>query len=212
MRKDFVQAKIEIEIPDSKWLSNFNQQFPDLKISIISKFLLENNIGNTLIEIQGPNIQKFIYGLREMKNPPEFQILFEGIDLVILNVKVKDPWILTALVETELLVEYPIRVKEGHLYMETITDRKIVNDFLKNLGEKGINYELKSVGYYHRNSILTEEQQKLLRFAYKEGFYQIPRKVSMKDIAKIKGKSRSAVSEMFRRINRSLVENYLNIK
>ncbi|MGV9173825.1 MAG: helix-turn-helix domain-containing protein [Promethearchaeia archaeon] len=212
MKEDFVQARIEIEIPASKWLSQFNQEFPDLNIEIISKFLLEDNIVNTLIEVQGSNISSFLDNLKKMKKPLNFQILFKEIDMVILNVKVKDPWILTALVETELFVEYPILVKEGHLYIETISERTIIDDFLKNLEVKGIDFTLKSVGYYRRNPILTKKQQELVKLAYKEGFYQIPRNISMKDIADQLNISRSAVSEMLRRINRSLVENYLNIR
>ena len=209
MSQDIVQIKLKIDIPQDKWLAKFNKKYPELNFYILSKFLIDDKTGLTLYQINGPSVTRFISDFKENSTKISSQILFEGEELVLLNVKVVDPWILNALVKTELLIIYPILVKGGKIRIEAITDRFKVDHFMTQLEKKGIKAAIERIGYYYKSALLTSRQNEILNTASKNGYFDIPRRISLSEFAKTLHISKSALSETMRRIYKKLAENYL---
>jgi predicted DNA binding protein len=210
MSQDIVQIKLSIEIPQDKWLATFNQKYPELNFQILSNFLIGPNSGITSFQIRGKSVKQFISDFKDSLSNTAFQILFKGEDIVILNVKEVDPWILNNLVKTELLVSYPVLVKEGKIRMEAITSRSKVDRFLAQLKKKGIIAKIERIGYYYKSTLLTQRQNEIVNLAYQRGFFNIPRTVSLTKFATDLKISKSALSETLRRIFKKLASNYIN--
>lgn len=209
MSQDIIQIKLEITIPKSKWLADLNKLYPDLTFNMLSKFLVEEKKGITLFQIEGNRVDSFLNDFKQGAKKAEYQVLYKSDDILLLNVQTKDPWILNALVKTRILLITPIKVKEGKIIIETITERENVDKFLEELEEKDINFHIRSIGYYHRSPILTDLQKATLNKVYESGYFEIPRKKSLTEIALEMDISPSALSETLRRINRRLAENFL---
>ncbi|MHA1343749.1 MAG: helix-turn-helix domain-containing protein, partial [Promethearchaeota archaeon] len=75
--------------------------------------------------------------------------------------------------------------------------------------KKKIQFNLESIGYYHNPSLLTKRQKEVLIIAIKKGFFDIPRKISLSELAKELKISSSSLSETIRRINKKLSIKYL---
>ena len=209
MPQDIVQIKLHIHVPEEKWLAKFNKKYPELIFQIMSKFLLDTRTGMTLFHVKGINVRQFLNEFRELSEELEFQILFEGEDFTILNIKTVDPWILSALVKTELLISYPVTIKNSEIRVNILSERHKIDEFLKELESKKIGYSIKSIGYYSDSPLLTEKQNEILTLALKYGYFNIPRGLSLSDLAEKVGVSPSALSEMLRRINKKLATHYL---
>ncbi|MBY9008297.1 MAG: helix-turn-helix domain-containing protein [Candidatus Lokiarchaeota archaeon] len=210
MSQDIVQIKLSIDIPQDKWLATFNNKYPELNFHILSNFLIEENSGITSFQIRGSSVKQFISDFKDSLAKKSSQILFEGEDLVILNVKEVDPWILNILVKTELLISYPVLVKDGKIRMEAITNRSKVDRFLTQLEKKDIKAKIEHIGYYYKSTLLTKRQNEIVNLAYQNGFFNIPRSISLSEFAKDLNISKSALSETMRRIFKKLAKNYLN--
>jgi predicted DNA binding protein len=210
MSQDIVQIKLSIEIPQDKWLAIFNKKYPELNFQILSNFPIDTNNGITSFQIRGSSVKQFISDFKDTSSKKTSQILFEGEDIVILNVKEVDPWILNTLVKTELLVSYPVLVKEGKIKMEAITSRSKVDRFLAQLKKKGITAKIERIGYYFKSTLLTKRQNEIVNLAYQKGFFNIPRTVSLSKFASDLNISKSALSETLRRIFKKLAHNYIN--
>ncbi|MHA1150615.1 MAG: helix-turn-helix domain-containing protein [Promethearchaeota archaeon] len=208
MIHDIVQINLNIHVPKDKWLAQLNKKYSELTFQLMSKFLLNDNIGMTLFHIKGPTIKRFMEDFKKNKRDIVYQILFEEEDYAILNIKTEDPWILSALVKTELLINYPIVIKEGKIKFIALSNRQKVDNFLAELDKKKIKYSLKSIGHYQHISLLTERQQTILSLALKNGYYNIPRTISLSKFAQKLNISPSALSEMLRRINKKLANFY----
>ena len=209
MKRDIVQVKFNITIPKTKWLAKINKKYPELTFNILSKFLLKNNIGNTLFQIRGPTIKNFLSDFKKISNSLTYQILFEGDDFVLLNIKTEDPLILTALMKTQLLLIYPLTIKNGIVEVKVIAERSKIDLFLSELEHKTINFSIRSIGYYHGTQLLTQKQNEILQIANKKGYYDIPRKISLSNLANELNISPSALSETFRRIHKKISTNHL---
>ena len=210
MSQDIVQIKLSIDIPQDKWLATFNKKYPELNFHILSNFLIGENSGITSFQIRGSSVKNFISDFKEKLTQKSSQILYEGEDLVILNVKEVDPWILNTLVKTELLISYPVLIKDGKIRMEAITNRSKVDKFLTQLKKKDIEAKIERIGYYYKSTLLTHRQNEIVNLAYQKGYFNIPRSVSLSEFAKDLKISKSALSETLRRIFKKLANNYLN--
>ena len=210
MSQDIVQIKLSIEVPQEKWLATFNDKYPELHFHILSSFLIGENTGITSFQIRGSSVRQFISDFKEKSAEKPAQIMYEDEDLVILNVKEDDPWILNTLVKTELLISYPVLIKEGKIRIEAITNRSKVDIFLTQLKKKDIEAKIERIGYYYKSTLLTQRQNEILNFAYQKGYFNIPRDVSLSEFAKDLNISKSALSETLRRIFKKLANNHIN--
>jgi len=209
MKDDIIEIKVKIEVPKTKWLVKFNQKYPDISFNILSKFLIDKKTGITLFQIQGPRTRLFLEDFSNYVKSDNFQILYEGLDSAIFNIKTTDPWILNALIKTELLLIYPLNVKNGMIGINTLTSRKKFDMFLTELEEKNIKFSIGSIGHYKSLVLLTKNQKEITHKALQYGYFDIPRKISLTDFAKRLEISPSALSETLRRINKKLVKNYV---
>ncbi|MHA1274604.1 MAG: helix-turn-helix domain-containing protein [Promethearchaeota archaeon] len=207
-KSDIVQVKFKIEIPKNKWLSRFTYSFPNLNFKILSKLLLDENTGLTLLQIIGSNIRKFLSELKTASDLVDYQILFQNENDILLSVKTKDPWILGALIKTQLLLIYPLIVKEGFLQINAIAERKKIDSFLSELENKNIDFQISSIGYYSDNALLTKRQEEILDLILRKGYFDIPRRISLTKLAKELNISASALSETIRRISKTILNFY----
>ncbi len=200
-------ARIKIKFPDGLWISELFENFPDLKMEI-SYFLpydLEKSIGNSIIEIMHYNIDSII---QEIKNHPsvfEFSILEQEVRKVKFNVKTKDPYLLYAVIKCGVLINFPVRVKDGYAYWRLISSRKSIDRLLTLFEQRNIDFELLRIGkspYILEDDKhkLTYDQSNVLDKAISLGFFEIPRNISLEELANKLGKSKSALSVMLRKI------------
>jgi predicted DNA binding protein len=205
-------ARIKIKFPDDIWISEIFKKFPDIKMEI-SYFLpydLEKSIGNAIIEIKFYNIDSII---KEIENHPsvfEFNVLEKEENRVQFNVKTKDPYLLYAVIKCGVLVNFPVRVKEGNAYWKLISSRERIDELLTLFEKKNIDFTLLRIGKAPYD--LDEEQYKLsleesqiLDKAINLGFFEVPRNISLEELANKLGKSKSALSVMLRKIIRKKV-------
>ena len=200
-------ARIKIRFPDQIWISEIFKNYPDIKMEI-SHFLpydLEKSIGNSLIEIMHYNIDSII---EEISNHPsvfELSVLEKEENKVKFNVKTKDPYLLYAIIKCGVLVNFPVRVEDGFAYWRLISSRDRIDQLLTLFEQKNINFELLRIGISPYNlgddkSKLTFDESNILDKAISLGFFEIPRKISLEELANQIGKSKSALSVMLRKI------------
>ena len=210
MERDTVQVNFQITIPRTKWLSILNLKYPNLSIKILSKFLIRKDVGNILLELNGMDVTDFLMDLKLLKRTISFHILHQGDLNAIISVEMNDPWILNALVESKLLLIYPLTINNGSIVIDAIAERQIVDDFLENLEKLKIHYTIRRIGQYREKQILSQNQLNTVHVLFNNGYYEVPRKNSLSQLAERLKISPSALSERIRRIHNKLISNYLD--
>jgi len=200
-------ARIKIKFPDKIWISELFKSFPDVRMEIqyFLPYDLENSIGNSIIEITHYDLKSIIDLIRAHESVLEFSILEQENNRVKFNVKTYDPYLLYALIKCGVLVDFPVNVRQGNAYWRLIANRDRIDQLLTIFDDRKIDYELLRIGNSPYNledeaHKLTLEESNVLNEAINRGFFEIPRKISLEDLANQLGKSKSALSVMLRKI------------
>jgi predicted DNA binding protein len=205
-------ARVKIKFPDDIWISAIFNKFQDIRMEI-EHFLpydLEESIGNSIIEIQHYNIESIIPEIQNHSSVFEFTLLEQEENRIKFNVKTKDPYLLYALIKCGVLVNFPVRVRDGFAYWRLISSRERIDQLLTIFEKKNIDFELLRIGkspvsLEEEKNKLTFEESNILNKAITSGFFEIPRKISLEELANKLGKSKSALSVMLRKIIRKKV-------
>ncbi|MBY8990744.1 MAG: helix-turn-helix domain-containing protein [Candidatus Lokiarchaeota archaeon] len=200
-------ARVKIKFPEQLWISHIFKEFPDVKMEI-SHFLpydLEKSIGNSAIEIMHYDIEKIIDEIRNHPSVFELSILEQEEKRVKFNIKTKDPYLLYAIIKCGVLIDFPVRVEDGFAFWRLVSSRERIDQLLTLFEQKKINFELLRIGISPYNiendkNKLTLDELNILDRAISAGFFEIPRKISLEELANQMGKSKSALSVMLRKI------------
>jgi predicted DNA binding protein len=200
-------ARVKVKFPDKIWISDIFEKFPNVKMEIeyFLPYDLEKSIGNSIVEVQDFAIKKVIETVKTHPSVQGFTILEQEENKVRFNVKTKDPYLLYALIKCGVLVKFPVNIRDGFAYWRLISSRESIDKLLSIFEQKNINFELLRIGT--SPYILEEEKEQLsieesyvLDEAIKQGFFEIPRLISLEELANHLGRSKSALSVMLRKI------------
>ncbi|MHA1321132.1 MAG: helix-turn-helix domain-containing protein [Promethearchaeota archaeon] len=200
-------ARIKIKFPDQLWISQIFKKFRDIRMEI-EHFLpydFENSIGNSIIEIFHYNIDLIMEVIKNHKSVIDLSILEKDEKRVRFNVKTKDPFLLYAIINCGVLVNFPVRVREGYAYWRLVSKRESIDKLLTLFDQKGIEYSLLRIGNSPYSvdddkNKLTLNESTILNKAIASGFFEIPRKISLEELANELGKSKSTLSVTLRKI------------
>jgi len=200
-------ARIRIKFPEQLWISEIFKKFRDIRMEIeyFLPYDFEKSIGNSIIEIFHYNIDLIIEEVKNHKSVIEISILEKDEKRVRFNVKTKDPFLLYAIIRCGVLVNFPVRVREGYAYWRLVSSRESIDKLLTLFDQKGIEYTILRIGNSPYSidddkNKLTLDESTILNKALSLGFFEIPRKISLEKLANVLGKSKSALSVTLRKI------------
>ncbi len=200
-------ARIKVKFPEKLWISHIFKEFPDVKMEIqyFLPYDLEKSIGNSIFEIMHYNTESIIKKIKEHPSVVEFSLLEQDKNKIKINIKTKDPYLLYAVINCGVLIDFPVNVREGYAFWRLISSRSRIDELLTIFDERKIDYELLRIGsapydLEDQKYKLSLNESKTLDRAIESGFFEVPRKISLEELANQMGKSKSALSVMLRKI------------
>jgi len=191
-------AWIEIETPKQKWMSEIFKKYRDLEIVILNflPYDFEDFIANAIIQIYHYKIDEIIESIKDNPSVLGFSVLEKSENQAKINIRTKDPYLLYAIIKNGILIDFPVRLSEGVAIWKLVATRKKINDLnFTLLRILNSDYNIDD----NENKLNLEESQ-VIRKAIKLGFFDIPRRISLEELANELGKSKSALSVRLRKI------------
>jgi len=200
-------ARVKIKFPSDIWISEIFKKFRDIRMEILYflPYDLEKSIGNAIIEIMHHDLDSILQEIKNHGSVFEFSELERKENKVKFNVKTRDPYLLYALIKCGVLVDFPVRVRDGYAFWRLISTRSRIDQLLTVFEEKNIEFELLRIGNSpysidDEKYKLNLDEEEVLNKAIEMGFFDVPRKISLEDLARELGKSKSALSVILRKI------------
>ncbi len=88
------------------------------------------------------------------------------------------------------------------------TDKESVRELIRMLENHRYNVELRKLTSIDNQELMTSRQEDILRIAFERGYFDYPKRISLRDLASMFGISISTLSEMLRKGQRKIMEEY----
>lgn len=189
--------------------------------SLLGRFSVEIKILNTL-----PHGKAGVQDLIEMKlnsadidEVRKFLRGQEGIELVELEavesdraigvVKSKECFGCRELLSTECFLVSASSKEDGRLEYTIISSRnECLRKLMSKLEAAKASPKLVKMKKLSKDEMLTDNQEKIVKMAYQRGYYDFPKRIGVKDLAKIFNISPATLSEILRRGQKKIIESY----
>ncbi|BCU70751.1 helix-turn-helix domain-containing protein [Stygiolobus caldivivus] len=161
------------------------------------------------IKLDNEEVKLFI----ELKGtfPQEFQNLFTKVD--------KDVYLGTLRVKSEIgkiLSKYTIiqgyGIHDSLVWVLVLEGYQELRKLLREFIDSRIDVKVLKVVKAKSKSVITARQEQIVRIALEAGYYDYPRKVTLKKLAEKLNVSLSTLDEILRRAEKNIIETYLREK
>ena len=197
-----LEIKLRLVHPESCVLKNSNIKSAKLlrcnayqdTIANLFEIRLNCPIGEFLKKLEGKNINYK-------------EVLKISKDVIKAFLLIKNCILVKAFLETNCLFK-DIEVSNEDIIVTLIVPSKNVNNLFENLDKYNIKYRIMYIRILKSKRRLTKREEELIRYALENGFYDIPRKITLEDIASRFNLSVSTVSEIIRRGEKKILEEF----
>lgn len=187
--------------------SNPTEKMQDVSLKVLGIGVDDKNAFGMIKTSGSKKEQKKLFA-EVKKHPVTNTAAKQSEDSFYLNV-VKDSSFHAHLAENYLVATNNVYIKNG---VETHDifgfSKKSLLDAVGKLKEEWEEVKVVSLEPYRRDTLLSKEKE-LLDIALKRGYYEIPRKAYLKDLADDLGLKKSIVSDRLRNIEKKIITKYL---
>ncbi len=120
---------------------------------------------------------------------------------------IKNCILVKALLETNCLFK-DVEILSDGIIITIIVPSKNVNVLFRNLDKYNIKYKIIYIKTLKGKRRLTKREEEIIRYAFERGFYDIPRRITLEEIADKFNLSVSTVSEIIRRGEKKILEEF----
>ncbi len=215
--ENIMTARFELRIdPDDCACPVLAMEFPALDIRIVALFPLGNGLVLTDVEVRGE--------LSDHALPPKIlevsrrfllEVLGSSSGGMLLRMTARAGLMIDTLQALCVAPMLPIQVEEDRLFFNVRASRQKIQQMYSRLREGGADVVLGNLSRTAARTRgspggLTTRQLELYRMARNSGYWDTPRRITLTEIAKVLGLSKSAVSEVLATIERKVLKEGLD--
>lgn len=210
MGDSLILATLRIRIPKSGlWTGPFSRNHPSVSIETLNRSEVDSDVSVSDYWISGrpPGVwAREIGGYADVR---KVDSLAEVGDGSIYRITYRNPPVIYLYRKLGLPIQFPLRIQAGFLRWELVARRSEFEEVLQHVREVDPDFQVISIRRRPLRShlpVLTDGQQELLNRAMAAGYFAVPRGITLTDLARELGRSKSAVSEAIAIIERKLLE------
>lgn len=201
------RVQLSISLPEDVWMREILTTHDATKFEVITA-LAGEDAGIALLRIESDDLLAILTDVRARPDVVDVDLLWKRASTGLVQVEAASPPLLLPLWRAGVPVEMPFTVRDGAATWELTTSSDRLSELGERLNEAGIEYHLESVveiGSSEADRLLTPRQREVLTVAIKEGYYAVPREVTLTDVAEKLGVSKSTCSDILHRCESNII-------
>lgn len=202
-------VRIELNLRQSSWIGVFTQKHPDLLLAIHSTLAVRGDHFIDDIEIFGPP-RDWLPEISALPDVTEVSHLDTLPDLGRYRVRYRASSLKNLVVKLEMLLRYPQTVQNGVLSGEVVDRVSRIRRLVESIRSLGFDTRIVSLrqeSLMSRKPNLTRVQREIFRQAVAAGYFHVPRRITLTQLAVLVSRSKSSVSETLAVVERKLAES-----
>ncbi len=204
-----IEASITIEMPDT-WVKDIEDKFP-APINFIECMPYGESGGKSLVEIRGTptNADEIIKEISSHPTVYKADISHFGEGRLSGSIVTNSCVACRALTGTDCFLTRARSCPNGKVeWRVTSGENNSLGNLIDKLNESGCTVQVNSITKISGQNVVTKRQEEILRFAMKQGYYEYPRKTTIRELASMLNISPSTLGEILQRGERNIVEAF----
>lgn len=205
-----MEAVVSLKMPD-KWIKESLLEYPSI-VKIISSRPVDKKSVRDLVEIEVEKEEDLNKVMESIKTSPNvFNVDITPIERgKALAVFTTTKCIVCRLLaNTDCFLTSSTSTKDGRMQWTLLISEKVpLQQLMANLERHGAEPKLVSLTEIGDKDALTARQEQITRMAFERGYFDFPRSIGLRQLAKIFGVSTSTLSEILRKGQRRIMTRY----
>jgi hypothetical protein len=205
-------ASLRIHTPTSIWTGAFSSRHPEVRLEVLNRHDVSRDLSVSDYWISGtpPGVwAKEIAGFQDVLKVDGLAGVGDGC---LYRVTYRNPGVVYLYRRLRVPPQFPLRIQAGRMEWEVVARHGEFKAILAYAKEVDPELEVVSIRRRPLRShlpLLTAAQEDLLSRAMAAGYFAVPRRISLTDLARQLGRSKSSVSESVALIEKKLLESAL---
>ena len=201
-------------IPPNAWLSSLIQKF-SVEVKILNTLPYGKSGVQDLIELKlnGEDLEEVKTFLQNTDELEVVELELMESDRAIGVVKCTHCFGCRELLSTDCFLVSASSKEDGRLEYTIISSQnECLRQLMSKLEAANAFPKLVKMKKLSKDEMLTDNQEKIVKMAYQRGYYDFPKRIGVKDLAKIFSISPATLSEILRRGQKKIIESYFEGK
>ncbi|MDD4307580.1 MAG: helix-turn-helix domain-containing protein [Thermoplasmata archaeon] len=204
-----IESVISLEPPNA-WVSSLLREF-DVDIKILNTLPHGKTGVQDLIELKlnGAELEKVKSFIEKTEEVELVELELVESDRAIGVVKCAHCFGCRELMSTDCFMVSATSKEDGRLEYTIISSKnECLRQLMSKLEKAKASPKLVKMKKLSKEEMLTDNQEKIVKMAYQRGYYDFPKRIGVKDLAKIFNISPATLSEILRRGQKKIIETY----
>ena len=204
-----MEAILSLKIPRN-WMSEIPERHP-VTIKVIERVPYADKGVRDLVEIAGPQevLAEALSDIRKNPTVAKVETTTTERGKLIGSVTTVRCEICRILTDAEVFLMSAESKGDGKVeWTLVLTEKEVLKGIFDKLKDKGVQADLIKLTKIDDKESLTERQDKITHVAFERGYFDYPKRISLRDLAKMFDVSPSTLSEILRKGQRKIVLDY----
>jgi hypothetical protein len=203
------QARLLVDLPDGPWIADVSREFPDAGFRVLTAVPGES-AGFALVRVTARDVDAVLSAMEAHAALASASVMAREDGAATVRLETDAPLLLTAAKRSGLPIEMPLDIEDGAATVEVTGEHERVAEMGRRLSDLGLRYEVERVRQrVNPARLLTDRQRELLLAAVDLGYYDVPRRATLTEVAEHVGIAKSTCSETLQRIERTVVREFV---
>jgi len=204
------QARLLVDLPDGPWIADVSREFPEAGFRVLTA-VPDESAGFALVKLTARDVDAVLAAMRDHARLSKVSVMARDDGIATVRIETTAPLLLVAAKRSGLPIEMPLDIENGVAEVEVTGEHERVAALGKRFDEMGLEYELERVRQrVDPIRLLTDRQQELLLAAVELGYYDVPRRSTLTEVAGHVGIAKSTCSETLQRVERTVVREFVD--
>jgi predicted DNA binding protein len=201
-------CRMRVSLPSSTWLYSLTVAHPDRRIEVLDRLLLTDRLMLTEARLHGSGIPEMVRDLESFRTVEQVELLEQDDSSGLVRVTHRTPDFLTLFRGLRVLRRFPFWVADGTAVWVVVGSGAKLRQLLSGLSRAVPQLRVEAIQPTKSDSkrpLLTRREDELFRRAMSEGYFDVPRKVSLTALAKRVNLAKSTLSRTLAVVERKLL-------
>jgi predicted DNA binding protein len=205
-----ISAQFRIQLPEDIWVAELSTRYPETAFRLLSGYKLDER-ALELGEVRGDRPEEVVAAMEDHPAIHGYELLESGRERALGKYETADTGLYEFVERSGFTIEFPVEVEAGWYEFDLTGTREELDRLQSVLDASPYRYELDAlVTTAETDSLLTDRQRELLEAAVREGYFEVPRRCTLADLAESVGVDKSTASTVLRRGEARLVKWFLS--